>query len=170
MKKTIRDVELKGKRVLMRVDFNVPLDDKLNITDDIRIRAALPTIKYALDKGAKVILISHLGRPDGKVVDAMRLTPVAKRLEELLGKKVVKTNACIGEETKKAALNMKAGEVLLLENIRFHAEEEKNDPSFAKELAGLGDIFVNDAFGTAHRAHASTEGVTKYLPSVAGVL
>ena len=170
MKKTIRDVELKGKRVLMRVDFNVPLDDKLNITDDIRIRAALPTIKYAVDKGAKVILMSHLGRPDGKVVDAMRLTPVVKRLGELLGKKVIKTNDCIGEDAKKAALGMKPGDVLLLENLRFHAEEEKNDPAFAKELAGLGDIFVNDAFGTAHRAHASTEGVTKYLPSVAGFL
>src|SRR3989338_7678884 len=170
MKKTIKDMDLKDKRVLMRVDFNVPLDDKLNITDDIRIRAALPTIKYAVDKGAKVILMSHLGRPDGKVVDAMRLTPVVKRLGELLGKKVIKTNDCIGEDAKKAALAMKPGDVLLLENLRFHAEEEKNDPAFAKELAGLGDIFVNDAFGTAHRAHASTEGVTKYLPSVAGFL
>src|SRR3989338_2485769 len=170
MKKTIKDMDLKGKRVLMRVDFNVPLDDKLNITDDIRIRAALPTIKYAVDKGAKVILMSHLGRPDGKVVDAMRLTPVVKRLGELLGKKVIKTNDCIGEDAKKAALAMKPGDVLLLENLRFHAEEEKNDPSFAKELASLGDVFVNDAFGTAHRAHASTEGVTKYLPSIAGFL
>ena len=169
-KKTIKDVDLKGKRVLMRVDFNVPLDDKLNITDDIRIRAALPTIKYALDKGAKVILMSHLGRPDGLVVDAMRLTPVAKRLEELLEKKVIKTDDCIGDAVKKTVASMKPGDIVLLENLRFHAEEEKNDPAFAKELAALGDIFVNDAFGTAHRAHASTEGVTKYLPSVAGFL
>jgi 3-phosphoglycerate kinase len=170
MKKTIKDIDLKGKRVLIRVDFNVPLDDKLNITDDIRIRAALPTIKYALDKGAKVILMSHLGRPDGKVVDSMRLTPVAKRLEGLLGRKVIKADDCIGDAVKKTVAAMKQGDVVLLENLRFHAEEEKNDPAFAKELASLGDIFVNDAFGTAHRAHASTEGVTKYLPSVAGFL
>lgn len=169
-KKTIKDIDLKGKRVLMRVDFNVPLDDKLNITDDIRIRAALPTIKYALDKGAEVILMSHLGRPDGKVVDSMRLTPVAKRLEELLGRKVIKADDCIGDAVKKIVSAMKPGDIVLLENLRFHAEEEKNDPSFAKELASLGDIFVDDAFGTAHRAHASTEGVTKYLPSVAGFL
>jgi len=169
-KKTIKDIDLKDKRVLMRVDFNVPLDDKLNITDDIRIRSAVPTIKYAIDKGAKVILMSHLGRPDGKVVDSMRLTPVAKRLEELLGKKVTKTDDCIGDAVKNTVAAMKPGDVVLLENLRFHAEEEKNDPAFAKELAGLGDVFVNDAFGTAHRAHASTEGVTKYLPSVAGFL
>ncbi|MCX5666833.1 MAG: phosphoglycerate kinase, partial [Candidatus Omnitrophica bacterium] len=169
-KKTIKDIDLTGKRVLMRVDFNVPLDDKLNITDDIRIRAALPTIKYAIDKGAKVILMSHLGRPDGKVVDSMRLTPVAKRLESSLGKKVTKADDCIGDAVKKTVAVMSPGDVVLLENLRFHAEEEKNDPAFAKELASLGDIFVNDAFGTAHRAHASTEGVTKYLPSVAGFL
>jgi phosphoglycerate kinase len=169
-KKTIKDVDLKGKRVLIRVDFNVPLDDKLNITDDIRIRAALPTIKYALEKQAKVILMSHLGRPDGKVVDSMRLNPCAKRLGELLGKNVAKTDDCIGPEVKKAVDAMKPGDILLLENLRFHAEEEKNDPAFAKQLASLGDVFVNDAFGTAHRAHASTEGVTKYLPSVAGFL
>jgi 3-phosphoglycerate kinase len=170
MKKTIKDIDIKGKRVLMRVDFNVPLDEKLNITDDIRIRSAVPTIKYAIDKGAKVILMSHLGRPDGKVVEAMRLTPVAKRLEELLGKKVTKTDDCIGDAVKKTVAAMKPGDVVLLENLRFHAEEESNDPKFAKELASLGDVFVNDAFGTAHRAHASTEGVTKYLPSVAGFL
>ena len=169
-KKTIKDIDLKGKKVLMRVDFNVPLDDKLNITDDIRIRAALPTIKYALERQAKVILMSHLGRPDGKVVDAMKLTPVAKRLEELLGKKVTKTDDCIGDAVKKTVAAMKPGDVVLLENLRFHAQEEKNDPAFAKELASLGEVFVNDAFGTAHRAHASTEGVTKYLPSVAGFL
>lgn len=169
-KKTIKDVDLKGKKVLMRVDFNVPLDDKLNITDDIRIRASLPTIKYALDKGAKVILMSHLGRPDGKRVDSMRLTPAAKRLEELLGRKVTKTDDCVGDAVKKTVAAMKPGDVVLLENLRFHVEEEKNDPAFAKELASLGDIFVNDAFGTAHRAHASTEGVTNHLPSVAGFL
>ena len=169
-KKTIKDVDLKGKRVLMRVDFNVPLDEKLNITDDIRIRAALPTIKYAVDKGAKLILMSHLGRPDGKVIENMRLTPVAKRLEELLGKKVLMLKDCIGDDVKKAVAAMKDGDVILLENLRFHAEEEKNDLNFAKELASLGDVFVNDAFGTVHRAHASTEGVTHYLPSVAGFL
>ena len=170
MKKTVKDIELKNKRVLMRVDFNVPLDDKLNITDDIRIRAALPTIKFALDNGAKVILMSHLGRPDGKVVETLRLTPVAKRLEELLGRKVTKTDDCTGDAVKRTVAAMKPGDIVLLENLRFHAEEEANDPTFAKELASLGDVFVNDAFGTAHRAHASTEGVTKYLPSVAGFL
>ncbi|MDD5135832.1 MAG: phosphoglycerate kinase [Candidatus Omnitrophica bacterium] len=169
-KKTIKDVDLKGKRVLVRVDFNVPLDENLNITDDIRIRAALPTIKYALDKGAKVILMSHLGRPDGKVDEKLRLVPAAKRLEKLLGKSVTALKECIGDDVKKAVSAMKAGDVILLENLRFHPEEEKNDPNFAKELASLGDVFVNDAFGTAHRAHASTEGVTHYLPSVAGFL
>lgn len=169
-KKTIKDVDLKGKKVLMRVDFNVPLDENLNITDDIRIRAALPTIKYAIDKGAKVILMSHLGRPDGQVNEKLRLVPAAKRLEKLLGRPVLALKDCIGDDVKKAVSSMKAGDVVLLENLRFHAEEEKNDPAFAKELASLGDIFVNDAFGTAHRAHASTEGVTHYLPSVAGFL
>lgn len=169
-KKTIKDVDLKGKRALIRVDFNVPLDENLNITDDIRIRAALPTIKYAMDKGAKVVLMSHLGRPDGQVVEKLRLAPVAKRLKELLGKSIVATKDCIGDDVKKALAGMKNGDVALLENLRFHAEEEADDPAFAKELASLGDIFVNDAFGTAHRAHASTEGVTHYLPSVAGFL
>jgi len=169
-KKTIKDVDLKGKRVLIRVDFNVPLDDKLNITDDIRIRASLPTIKYAIDKGAKVILMSHLGRPDGKIVENMRMAPVAVRLEKLLGKKVLALKDCIGPDVQKAVASMKDGDVVLLENLRFHAEEEANDADFAKGLASLGDIFVNDAFGTAHRAHASTEGVTHYLPSVAGFL
>lgn len=169
-KKTIKDVDLKGKRALIRVDFNVPLDDNLNITDDIRIRAALPTIKYAVDKGAKVILMSHLGRPDGQVNEKMRLKPCAERLEKLLNKKVLALKDCIGDDVKKSVSSMKPGDVTLLENLRFHAEEEKNDPAFAKELASLGDVFVNDAFGTAHRAHASTEGVTHYLPSVAGFL
>src|SRR3989338_2657494 len=169
-KMSIKDIDLKNKRVLIRVDFNVPLDDKLNITDDTRIKAALPTIKYAIDKQAKVILISHLGRPDGKVLEIARLKPVAKRLGELLEQNIIAPNDCVGEEVKKAVSAMKPGDVALLENLRFHAEEEKNDSNFAKELASLGDIFVNDAFGTAHRAHASTEGVTKYLPSVAGFL
>ncbi|MFA5142660.1 MAG: phosphoglycerate kinase [Candidatus Omnitrophota bacterium] len=169
-KKTIKDVDLKDEKVLIRVDFNVPLDENLNITDDIRIRAALPTIKYALDKGAKVILMSHLGRPDGKVDEKLRLVPAAKRLEKLLGKHVTALKDCIGEDVKKAVSSMTAGDIILLENLRFHPEEEKNDPVFAKELASLGGIFVNDAFGTAHRAHASTEGVTHYLPSVAGFL
>ncbi|MBN2452870.1 MAG: phosphoglycerate kinase [Candidatus Omnitrophica bacterium] len=169
-KKTIKDIDLKGKRVLMRVDFNVPFDESLNITDDIRIRAALPTIKYTLDNGGKVILMSHLGRPDGKVVEKLRLAPAAARLEKLLGKKVTALKDCIGDDVKKAVAAMKNGDVILLENLRFHPEEEANDPKFAKELASLGDIFVNDAFGTAHRAHASTEGVTHYLPSVAGFL
>ena len=169
-KKTIKDVDIKNKRVLMRVDFNVPLDENLNITDDIRIRSAVPTIKYAIDNGAKVILMSHLGRPDGKVNEKMRLAPCAKRLEKLLGKPVLALKESIGDDVKKAVAAMKSGDVILLENLRFHAEEEANDPKFAKELASLGDVFVNDAFGTAHRAHASTEGVTHYLPSVAGFL
>ncbi len=169
-KKTIKDIDLKGKRVLMRVDFNVPLDENLNITDDIRIRSALPTIKYALERQAKVILMSHLGRPDGQVKEELRLAPVAKRLRELLDKPVTALKECIGDDVKKTVSGLKPGDVVLLENLRFHAAEEKNDPAFAKELASLGDVFVNDAFGTAHRAHASTEGVTHYLPSVAGFL
>jgi len=169
-KKTIRDVDIKGKRVLMRVDFNVPLDDNCNITDDTRIRASLETIKYAIDKGSKVILMSHLGRPDGKVNEKMTLEPIARRLSELLGTKVLALKDCIGPDVKKAVSAMKDKDVVLLENLRFHAEEEANDPNFAKELASLGDVFVNDAFGTAHRAHASTEGITKYLPSVSGFL
>ncbi len=170
-KLTIKDLDLKGKRVLMRVDFNVPLDDKLNITDDTRIKATLPTIKYALDKGAKLVLISHLGRPDGKVTAKYSLAPCAERLSKLLGKPVKMAKDCIGPEVKAMADAMKPGECILLENLRFHAEEEANDANFAKELASLGDVFVNDAFGTAHRAHASTEGVTKYFQkSAAGFL
>jgi len=169
-KKSIQDVDLKGKRALVRVDFNVPLDDNLNITDDIRIRAAVPTIKYAIDKGAKVILMSHLGRPDGQVNEKLRLAPCAKDLEKILGRPVLALKDCIGPDVKKAVDSMKPGDVILLENLRFHAEEEANDPKFAKELASLGDVFINDAFGTAHRAHASTEGVTHYLPSAAGFL
>jgi phosphoglycerate kinase len=163
--------DLSGKRVLVRVDFNVPLDEQGNITDDTRIRAALPTIQDLTSKGAKVILTSHFGRPKGKVVDSMRLTPVANRLSELLGQQVVKTNDCIGDEVASAVAGMQNGQVALLENVRFYAEEEANDPEFAKKLASVADLYVNDAFGTAHRAHASTEGVTHYLkPSVAGYL
>jgi len=169
-KKTIKDVNIKGKRVLMRVDFNVPLNKDLKIEDDTRITAALPTIKYAFDNGAKLILMSHLGRPKG-VNELERLTSVAKRLSELIGKPVQKLDDCIGPEVEKAVSAMKDGDVILLENLRFHAEEEKNDPGFAKKLASLGEIYVNDAFGTAHRAHASTEGVTKFIKvCVAGLL
>ncbi|MDP2912128.1 MAG: phosphoglycerate kinase [Candidatus Omnitrophota bacterium] len=169
-KKTIKDVPVKGKKVLMRVDFNVPLNKDLKIEDDTRITAALPTIKYAIDNGARLILMSHLGRPKG-VNDAERLTPVAKRLSELLGKPVQKLDDCIGPEVEKAISGMKDGDVVLLENLRFHPEEEKNDSGFAKKLASLGEIYVNDAFGTAHRAHASTEGVTKFIKvCVAGFL
>ncbi|MEP0872280.1 phosphoglycerate kinase [Trichocoleus desertorum AS-A10] len=172
-KKTVANLsssDLAGKRVLVRADFNVPLDDQGNITDDTRIRAALPTIQELTSKGAKVILCSHFGRPKG-VDDSLRLTPVAKRLSELLGKTVVKTDDCVGDEAAAKVGALQNGDVLLLENVRFYKEEEKNDPEFAKKLASLADLYVNDAFGTAHRAHASTEGVTHYLsPSVAGIL
>ncbi|MCD6518776.1 MAG: phosphoglycerate kinase [Anaerolineae bacterium] len=169
-KKTIRDISWSGKRALVRCDFNVPLDENRNITDDRRIRAALPTIKYLLEHGAAVILCSHLGRPKGKVVEELRLDPVAARLEELLGVPVKKLDDCIGPEVEKAVKEMKPGDVILLENLRFHPEERKNDPEFAKKLASLADVYVNDAFGTAHRAHASTAGVAAYLPAVAGFL
>ncbi|MBU4590115.1 MAG: phosphoglycerate kinase [Candidatus Omnitrophica bacterium] len=170
-KKTIRDIDIKGKRVLVRVDFNVPLNKDLKIDDDTRIKAALPTIKYAVEAGARVILMSHLGRPKGKVQDDMRLTPVGERLSELLGRPVKKLDDCIGDDVKKAVSLMKDGDVVLLENLRFYAEETKNDAGFAKKLASLGEVYVNDAFGTAHRAHASTEGVTKFLKvAVAGFL
>nr|WP_199315244.1 phosphoglycerate kinase [Planktothrix sp. FACHB-1355] len=162
--------DLAGKRVLVRADFNVPVDEAGNITDDTRIRAALPTIQDLTGKGAKVILSSHFGRPKG-VDEKQRLTPVAKRLSELLGKEVKKPSDCIGDEVAATVAEMQNGDVILLENVRFHKEEEKNDPEFAKQLAANADLYVNDAFGTAHRAHASTEGVTKYLkPSVAGYL
>ena len=173
-KKTVANLsasDLSGKRVLVRADFNVPLDDAGNITDDTRIRAALPTIQDLTGKGAKVILSSHFGRPKGQVNEKMRLTPVAKRLSELLGKEVIKCDDCIGDEVASKVQAMENGQVALLENVRFYAEEEKNDPEFAKKLASVADLYVNDAFGTAHRAHASTEGVTHYLsPSVAGSL
>ncbi len=178
-KKTVANLsaaDLAGKRVLVRADFNVPLDEQGNITDDTRIRAALPTIQDLTSKGAKVILSSHFGRPKGdtfeaRVADKFRLTPVANRLSEVLGKPVVKTDDCIGDDVAAKVAAMADGDVLLLENVRFHPGEEKNDPEFAKALASVADLYVNDAFGTAHRAHASTEGVTKYLsPSVAGYL
>ncbi|MGC1196079.1 MAG: phosphoglycerate kinase, partial [Geitlerinemataceae cyanobacterium] len=173
-KKTVANLsasDLSGKRVLVRVDFNVPLDDAGKITDDTRIRAALPTIQDLAGKGAKVILSSHFGRPKGKVNESMRLTPVAKRLSELLDKPVVKCDDCIGSAVEAAVAKMANGDVLLLENVRFHAEEEANDAEFSKKLASLADVYVNDAFGTAHRAHASTEGVTKYIDTcVAGLL
>ena len=169
-KKTVRDINVSGKRVLVRVDFNVPLDKKTGkITDETRIQAALPTIKFLREKGAKLILCSHLGRPKGKTPE-LSLAPVAKRLSELLGVPVVQTEDCIGPSAEKAVAAMKPGDVVLLENLRFHAEEEANEPAFAKQLASLADLYVNDAFGTAHRAHASTEGVTHYLPGVAGFL
>ena len=169
-KKTIEDINVSGKKVLVRCDFNVPLDADKNITDATRINAALPTIRYLLDKGAAVILCSHLGRPKGEFNMKYSLAPVAKRLSEKLGFEVKLASDVIGESAKKLAAEVKPGEAILLENLRFHAEEEKNDPAFAKELASMADVFVNDAFGTAHRAHASTEGVTHYLPSVAGYL
>ncbi|MBE3102329.1 MAG: phosphoglycerate kinase [Firmicutes bacterium] len=170
-KKTLEDIQVSGKKVLVRVDFNVPLDKEHNITDDTRIRAALPTIKYLLDHKAKVILMSHLGRPKGTGFEQdFSMAPVAKRLSELLGKDVAAAKDVIDDNAKKLVGNVKEGEVVLLENLRFHKAETKNDPDFAKALAAFGDVYVNDAFGTAHRAHASTEGVTHYLPAVAGYL
>src|SRR5581483_10100981 len=158
-KQTIRDSNVAGKRVLVRVDFNVPLDDAQRITDDTRIRASLPTIQYLLDNGAAVILMSHLGRPKGKPDAKYSLKPVAERLTELLGRRVTLAPDCVGPEVERLVQGLQPGQVLLLENLRFHGEEEANEPDFARQLAALGDIYVNDAFGTAHRAHASTEGV-----------
>lgn len=170
-KLSIDDLNLKDKKVLVRVDFNVPLDENLNVTDDIRIVSSLPTIKKIISAGGKTILMSHLGRPKGKVNPKYSLKPAAEKLSELLNKKVTLAPDCIGEEVKNIVNNMKAGDVVLLENLRFHEEEEKNNPDFAKQLAELGDVYVNDAFGSAHRAHASTEGVTKYIEkSAAGYL
>jgi len=169
-KKSIRDVDIEGKKVLMRVDFNVPLDDKGCIADDSRIRAVLPTIEYILDKGARLIVMSHLGRPKGEIREELRMTTVGRRLEKMLYRPVKKLDSCIGPEVQKVVNEMSAGEVILLENLRFHKEETENDQEFARQLSMLGDLFVNDAFGTCHRSHASTEGVTHYLPSVAGLL
>jgi len=171
-KMTVRDIEVEGnKRVLVRVDFNVPLDEKTGeVTDDSRIQATLPTIKYLIDRGARVVLISHLGRPEGKVVDELRLTVIAQRLSQILGQQVGVATNCIGPEVEKSVESLKSGDVLLLENLRFHSDEETGSASFAQALARLADIFVNDAFGTSHRAHASIAGIANYLPAVAGLL
>jgi phosphoglycerate kinase len=168
-KLTVRDVDVAGKRVFLRVDFNVPLEDG-KVTDDSRIRAALPTLRYLLGQGARVVLASHLGRPDGKVLDGLRLRPVAERLTQLVGRNVPVTGDALGIGTVDAVKRLRNGEALLLENLRFHAEEEKNDPKFAQQLADYADIYVNDAFGTAHRAHASTVGIAQILPAYAGFL
>lgn len=169
-KKSVEDIDVSGKKVLVRCDFNVPLDANLKITDENRIVGALPTINYLIEHKAKVILCSHLGRPKGGFEEKFSLKPVAVRLSEKLGKQVIMANDVIGEDAKAKASSLNDGDVMLIENVRFHKEEEKNDPAFAKELASLAEIYVNDAFGTAHRAHASTEGVSKYLPSVCGFL
>ena len=169
-KKTIEDIDVSGKKVLVRCDFNVPLDENKNITDETRINAALPTIKYLLEHKAAVILCSHLGRPKGEFNMKYSLAPVAKRLSEKLGFEVKLAKDVIGPDAKKLAAEVKPGQAVLLENVRFHAEEEKNDPAFAKELASMAEIYVSDAFGTVHRAHASTAGVAQYLPAVAGFL
>lgn len=169
-KKTVRDIDLKNKRILIRVDYNVPLDENKNITDDARIVKSLETLKYCLSQGGKLILMSHLGRPKGQPEPKYSLAPVAKHLSKSLNQPVELLGDCIGPEIEKRVKALKSGDVVLLENVRFHKEEEKNDPEFSKQLAALGEVYVNDAFGSAHRAHASTEGVTKYLPGVAGFL
>ncbi len=168
-KKTMKDIDVKGKRVFVRVDFNVPMADGA-ITDETRIRAAIPTIEYLVEQGAKVILASHLGRPKGEVKEDMRLTAVGVRLAELIGKPVTKLDESIGQEVEEAVANMQNGDIILLENVRFHAGEEKNDPALAEQFAKLADVYVNDAFGAAHRAHASTEGIAKHVPAVSGFL
>jgi phosphoglycerate kinase len=169
-KKTVRDIDLAGKRVLVRVDFNVPLEKNGQVADDTRIVEALPTINYLIEQKAKVILVSHLGRPKGKFDEKYKMDPVAKKLSALLGRDVVKVDECVGDLPRAAINLMQGGDVIILENVRFHPEEEKNDEKFSRQLADLADIYVNDAFGTAHRAHASTEGITEFLPSVAGFL
>jgi phosphoglycerate kinase len=170
MKKSVRDIDVRGKRAIVRVDFNVPFDKDGGIADDSRIRAALPTIRYLQENGASAVICTHLGRPDGKVVESLRLKPIAERLSEVLGSEVKAASDCIGPEAQAAARALAPGQVLLLENLRFHPEEEANDPEFARALASLADVYVNDAFGTAHRAHASTAGIAAYLPAVAGFL
>ena len=169
-KKTVKDIDLKGKKVLVRCDFNVPLDENKNITDNTRIVAALPTIKYLLENNCSVILCSHLGRPKGEFKPEFSLAPVAKELSRLLDKEVIMAKDVIGEDAKTKSANLKPGEILLLENVRFHREETDNDPEFSKELASMAEVYVNDAFGAAHRAHASTVGVASYLPAVSGFL
>ena len=169
-KKTVKDIDLTGKKVFVRCDFNVPMDEHQNITDNRRIVAALPTIKYLIEQNCKITLCSHLGRPKGEVKPEFSLAPVAKELSKQLGQEVLMAKDVIGESAKSLAENLKEGQVMLLENVRFHREETDNDPEFAKELASMAEVFVNDAFGTAHRAHASTEGISHYLPSVSGFL
>ena len=169
-KKTVKDIDLKGKKVFVRCDFNVPMDENQNITDNTRIVSALPTIKYLLEQNCKLILASHLGRPKGEVKPEFSLKPVAKELSRLLGKEVIMAKDVIGEDAMTKAANLKEGEILLLENVRFHREETDNDPEFAKKLASMAEVYVNDAFGSAHRAHASTTGIANYLPAVAGFL
>lgn len=169
-KKTIKDIDLKGKKVFVRCDFNVPMDEERNITDNTRIKAAIPTIKYLLEQNCKIILASHLGRPKGEVKPEFSLKPVAKELSKLLDTEVIMANDVIGEDATTKATNLKEGEIMLLENVRFHREETDNDPEFAKKLASMAEIFVNDAFGAAHRAHASTTGVADYIPGVSGFL
>lgn len=170
MKKTVKDIDLKGKKVLVRCDFNVPMDEDKNITDTTRIIAAIPTIKYLLENDCAIILCSHLGRPKGEFKPEFSLKPVAKELSKILGKEVIMAEDVIGEDAKTKAANLKSGEIMLLENVRFHKEETDNDEGFAKELASLAEVYVNDAFGAAHRAHASTAGVAKFLPAVSGFL
>ncbi len=169
VKKTVRDISVKGRRALVRVDFNVPLENG-EVADDTRIRAVLPTIQYLLEQDAALILMSHLGRPQGQVRDELRMDPVARSLSKLLGREVTKVDDCVGPQVESATAKLEPGQVLLLENLRFHPEEERNDEIFARQLASLADVYVNDAFGAAHRAHASTTGLTEYLPSVAGLL
>ena len=170
MKKTVKDIDLKGKKILVRCDFNVPMDENKNITDTTRIIAAIPTIKYLLENNCAIILCSHLGRPKGEYKPEFSLKPVAKELSKILGKEVIMAEDVIGEDAKTKAANLKSGEVMLLENVRFHREETDNDEAFAKELASMAEVYVNDAFGAAHRAHASTAGVAKFLPAVSGFL
>ena len=169
-KKTVKDIDLKGKKVFVRCDFNVPMDENRNITDNTRIVAALPTIKYLLEQNCKLILASHLGRPKGEYKPEYSLAPVAKELSNLLGKEVIMANDVVGEDATSKASNLKEGEILLLENVRFHKEETENNPEFSKKLASMAEVFVNDAFGTAHRAHSSTTGIASYLPAVSGFL
>ena len=169
-KKTVKDIDLKGKKVFVRCDFNVPMDKEQNITDNTRIVAALPTIKYLLEQNCKIILASHLGRPKGEVKPEFALAPVAKELSKLLNKEVIMAKDVIGEDATNKAANLKEGEIMLLENVRFHREETDNDPEFAKKLASMAEVYVNDAFGAAHRAHASTAGIAAYLPAVSGFL
>ncbi|MDF2564472.1 MAG: pgk, partial [Massilibacillus sp.] len=169
-KKSIKDINVKGKKVFVRVDYNVPMDEQLNITNDTRIRATLPTLNYLLEQNAALVIACHLGRPKGERVAKFSVEPVAKRLAELIGKEVKFASDCVGPEAEKAAAALKPGEILLLENLRYHKEEEKNDPAFSKQLAALADVAVNDAFGVSHRAHASVEGITKYIETVAGFL